>query len=115
MAASVCATFVNFARTRIIGSTAEGLSCAIPPAVDRRSSSAIPPFEFENWAVIALGGIPNKAKVGDMGIDGRIYPVGSEPAATGKEAGELDFMDDLVSNPGAKQMDKAGAWSPRHR
>jgi hypothetical protein len=21
---------------------------------------AIPPFEFENWAVIALGGIPNK-------------------------------------------------------
>ena len=35
----------------------------------------IPPFEFENWAVIALGGIPNKAQVGDMGIDGRIYPV----------------------------------------
>lgn len=35
----------------------------------------IPPFEFENWAVIALGGIRNKAKVGDMGIDGRIYPV----------------------------------------
>ena len=34
----------------------------------------IPPFEFENWAVIALGGIPNKAQVGDMGIDGRIYP-----------------------------------------
>jgi len=36
---------------------------------------AIPPFEFENWAVIALGGIPNKVQVGDMGIDGRIYPV----------------------------------------
>ena len=34
----------------------------------------IPPFEFENWAVIALGGIPNKAQVGDMGIDGRIFP-----------------------------------------
>lgn len=39
----------------------------------------IPPFEFENWAVIALGGIPNKAQVGDMGIDGRIFPVGAEP------------------------------------
>jgi len=26
------------------------------------------PFEFENWAVIALGGIPNKMQVGDMGI-----------------------------------------------
>ena len=37
----------------------------------------IPPFEFENWAVIALGGIPNKTQVGDMGIDGRIYPVGA--------------------------------------
>jgi hypothetical protein len=30
------------------------------------------PFEFENWAVIALGGIPNKVQVGDMGVDGRI-------------------------------------------
>jgi len=28
--------------------------------------------EFENWAVIALGGIPNKVQVGDMGVDGRI-------------------------------------------
>src|SRR5438874_5668296 len=39
-----------------------------------------PPFEFENWAVVALGGIPNKAQVGDFGIDGRIYPVGAMPA-----------------------------------
>ena len=35
----------------------------------------IPPFEFENRAVIALGGIPNKVQVGDMGVDGRIFPV----------------------------------------
>ncbi len=41
---------------------------------------AIPPFEFENWAVIGLGGIPNKVQVGDMGIDGRIFPVGTKPA-----------------------------------
>jgi len=39
----------------------------------------IPPFEFENWAVIALGGIPNAVQVGDMGIDGRIFPVGTKP------------------------------------
>ena len=32
---------------------------------------AIPPFEFENWAVIALGGIPNKVQIGDMGVDDR--------------------------------------------
>ena len=31
--------------------------------------------EFENWAVIALGGIPNKVQVGDMGVVGRIFPV----------------------------------------
>ena len=43
--------------------------------------------------MIALGGIPNKAQVGDMGIDGRIYPVSSMPAKSGKAAGELDFMD----------------------
>jgi len=40
----------------------------------------LPHFEFENWAVIALGGIPNKAQVGDMGIDGRIYPVPAVPS-----------------------------------
>lgn len=55
----------------------------------------IPPFEFENWAVIALGGIPNKAQVGDMGIDGRIYPV--EAAPTRQQVRErplaFDFMD----------------------
>jgi DNA modification methylase len=64
----------------------------------------IPPFEFENWAVIALGGIPNKAQVGDMGIDGRIYPVSATPK---KQAGELDFMD--VWYPiQVKQKDKVG-------
>ncbi len=64
----------------------------------------IPHFEFENWAVIALGGIPNKAHVGDMGIDGRIYPVSATPK---KREGELDFMD--VWYPiQVKQKDKAG-------
>lgn len=66
----------------------------------------IPPFEFENWAVIALGGIGNKAKIGDMGIDGRIYPAHSMPKG-GKKAGELAFMD--VWYPiQVKQKDKAG-------
>jgi len=67
----------------------------------------IPPFEFENWAVIALGGIPNKAQVGDMGIDGRIYPVSSMPRQSGKAAGELDFMDTWYPVQ-VKQKDKAG-------
>jgi DNA modification methylase len=67
----------------------------------------IPPFEFENWAVIALGGIPNKTQVGDMGIDGRIYPIGAAPQTSGKEAGELDFMDEWYPIQ-VKQQDKAG-------
>jgi site-specific DNA-methyltransferase (adenine-specific) len=64
----------------------------------------LPPFEFENWAVIALGGVPNVAKVGDMGIDGRIYPISAIPK---KKADELEFMD--VWYPiQVKQKDKVG-------
>ena len=66
---------------------------------------AIPPFEFENWAVIALGGIPNKAQVGDMGIDGRIYPVSATPKKAG--ADELGFMD-IWYPIQVKQKDKVG-------
>jgi DNA modification methylase len=64
----------------------------------------IPPFEFENWAVIALGGIGNKAQVGDMGLDGRIYPTSAMPQA---KAAELDFMN-LWYPIQVKQKDKAG-------
>jgi ribosomal protein S6 len=69
----------------------------------------IPPFEFEKWAVIALGGIPNKAQVGDMGIDGRIYPVRTAKDQKGDQ-GQLD----LRGNTGVwypiqvKQRDQAG-------
>jgi site-specific DNA-methyltransferase (adenine-specific) len=75
----------------------------------------LPPFEFENWAVIALGGIGNKAKVGDMGIDGRIYPVSAmevrraakETRERVAEAQELSFMD-LWYPIQVKQKDKTG-------
>jgi hypothetical protein len=62
---------------------------------------ALPPFEFENWAVIALGGIPNTVQVGDMGIDGRLFPVGTKPAEGGL------FSDDWFPIQ-VKQMDKVG-------
>jgi site-specific DNA-methyltransferase (adenine-specific) len=64
----------------------------------------IPHFEFENWAVVALGGIPNSAKVGDMGIDGRIYPVTATPE---RPKGTLGFMDHWYPIQ-VKQKDKAG-------
>jgi hypothetical protein len=67
----------------------------------------IPPFEFENWAVIALGGIPNKTQVGDHGIDGRIYPITSLPRKSGEAVGELAFMDAWYPIQ-VKQKDKVG-------
>ncbi len=56
----------------------------------------IRPFEFENWAVIALGGIPKKTQVGDMGIDGHIFPVAAAPKRRRDETGEgmpMEFLD----------------------
>ena len=53
-----------------------------------------PPFEFENWAVVALGGTKNARQVGDMGIDGRIFPVTAMPERRGSIVGEMDFMDE---------------------
>jgi DNA modification methylase len=53
-----------------------------------------PPFEFENWAVVALGGTKNARQVGDMGIDGRIYPISAMPERRGARIGEMDFMDE---------------------
>jgi len=46
-----------------------------------------PPFEFQNWAINALGGIPSARKVGDMGIDGYLYP--SDIEVKKKEAEDL--------------------------
>jgi len=64
----------------------------------------IPPFEFENWAVIALGGIGNKAQVGDMGVDGRIFPASASPKL---KPHAFDFMDQWYPIQ-VKQKDKAG-------
>ena len=68
---------------------------------------AIPPFEFENWAVIALGGIPNKTQVGDMGIDGRIYPVSASVTPRKAGEGELALRERWYPIQ-VKQKDKVG-------
>jgi hypothetical protein len=67
----------------------------------------IPPFEFENWAVIALGGVPNRVQVGDGVIDGRIYPVSALPEKKRMAKAQLDFMDTWYPVQG-KQKDKTG-------
>jgi DNA modification methylase len=66
----------------------------------------LPHFEFQNWACIALGGIPNKRKSGDFGIDGKLYPVELEKK---KHAGQNLFGESDIYYPiQVKQVDKAG-------
>jgi len=68
---------------------------------------AIPPFEFENWAVIALGGRKNKAQVGDKGIDGRIFPVSALDNV--REAGKDELaLEERYYPMQVKQKDKTG-------
>jgi DNA modification methylase len=66
----------------------------------------MPHFEFQNWAVIALGGIPNRVKSGDYGIDGRLYAAGvAKPKAAGRDLfGEMDNWYPIQ----VKQVDRAG-------
>ncbi len=62
-------------------------------------------------AVIALGGIPNKTQVGDIGIDGRIFPVSALPAKAGAKKGESPVFDQFMDNwypIQVKQKDKVG-------
>ncbi len=67
----------------------------------------LPPFEFENWAVIALGGRKNKVQVGDKGIDGRIFPVSALDNV--KEAGPDELrLEERFYAMQVKQKDKAG-------
>jgi DNA modification methylase len=66
-----------------------------------------PPFEFENWAVVALGGIKNKTQVGDKGIDGRIFPVSALDNAPSAKANELPLEERFYPLQ-VKQKDKTG-------
>ena len=66
----------------------------------------LPHFEFQNWAVIALGGIPNKIKVGDYGIDGKLYPVDLEKKK--EEKFDLFGEADIYYPIQVKQKEKAG-------
>lgn len=64
----------------------------------------MPHFEFENWAVVAIGGIPNNVKVGDFGIDGRLYQVDVQKEHKGDFFETLDKWYPIQ----VKQMDGVG-------
>ncbi len=66
----------------------------------------MPHFEFQNWAVIALGGIPSRVKSGDFGIDGKLYvaDIAKERKAGRDLFGDIDTWFPIQ----VKQVDKAG-------
>jgi DNA modification methylase len=74
----------------------------LPWTIDRLRK--LPPVEFENWAVLSIGGTPNTAHVGDKGIDGRVYLVSHMPT---EKAHGLSFMDNWYPIQ-VKQKDRAG-------
>jgi hypothetical protein len=55
-----------------------------------------PPFEFQNWAINALGGVPSAKKVGDMGIDGYVYPAEDVSLAKKEGADLFGEMDKRI-------------------
>ncbi|MFQ5814150.1 MAG: DNA methyltransferase [Anaerolineae bacterium] len=63
----------------------------------------MPHFEFQNWAVLALGGIPNRVKVGDLGIDGWLYP-----AEHGERVRRRDMFVENYYPIQVKQKDRVG-------
>lgn len=62
----------------------------LPKAVEELR--AYPAFEFQNWAVNAIGGIPSRTKVRDKGIDGRLYPIEDIKREKGKG---IDLFGDI--------------------
>lgn len=51
-----------------------------------------PAFEFQNWAVNAVGGIPSRTRVRDKGIDGKVYPIEDIKKEKGKA---MDLFGDI--------------------
>ena len=60
----------------------------------------IPPFEFENWAVIALGGIPKATRVNSI-VRWQPTATGNPPAATSVARCVADFPANPFPNPPA--------------
>lgn len=68
----------------------------------------VPPSQFQNWAVNAIGGLSNKNIARDMGIDGKLY-IADDVAKRGSGIGkQLEFMYHDYYPIQVKQKDKAG-------
>jgi hypothetical protein len=67
------------------------------------------PFDFQSWAIIAIDGYPNKKRVRDLGIDGKLYPATALMGAGKGAAGDqLDFTFDMYHPIQTKQVQRVG-------
>ena len=66
-----------------------------------------PAFEFQNWAVVALGGTPNKVRVRDMGIDGKLYPIEDIQKEQKPDADMFGIIDNYIPIQ-VKRTDQVG-------
>jgi hypothetical protein len=66
-----------------------------------------PPFEFQNWAINAIGGMPSRVRSRDMGIDGRLYPV-EDISKVKKEGQDLFGQIDNYIPIQVKRTDQVG-------
>jgi len=71
---------------------------------------ALPPFEFENWAVIALGGMKNKAQGGYKEVDGRIFPALAMSNVREAGADELALEERWFPRVSARESRRGSFW-----
>jgi DNA modification methylase len=67
----------------------------------------VPPGQFQNWAINAIGGLSNKNITRDMGIDGKLYIADDVKKGSGIGK-QLEFMYHDYYPVQVKQKDKAG-------
>lgn len=78
----------------------------LPKAVEELR--AYPAFEFQNWAVNAIGGIPSRTKVRDKGIDGKLYPIEDIKKERGKGVDLFGDIDRYIPVQ-VKRTDQVGS------
>jgi hypothetical protein len=91
-------TFLTILRYDPIKRMGQSVTRDLPWSIDKLRE--LPPFEFENWAVIAIGGRPNKAQVGRPDIDAFEAVMMREDRTKGFFV-SFDFSSDAISEIGA--------------
>jgi len=73
----------------------------------RKKLRQLPPFEFENWAVIALGGIPTRRRLATWVSTAASFPSPPHPRSAARNQASWSFMDHWYPIQ-VKQKDRVG-------